>query len=180
MTQRRQDSLLANLPESFSADLTTLRRDYMHHHGAVAICSARLEYFLGVAVNNIAFMDASLLPDRKFPFKFSARLKWLRDAFSGSSRLATLRSQASAIFDELERLNSARNEILHSALLAHGPGDGLYVARVVTDRGGTTLSLEEGEGWNVAAVVAVATELAEIEGKLLQLIKGVRLACSEP
>jgi hypothetical protein len=122
-----------------------------------------LEWLTGALVNNAASALGWPESESAWPYKFSARLRWLRSALAREGVTEQLRELGSTFLNTAERVNAARNDILHSAILGHASDGRLYVARVTTDRKGDQLRLEEGVAWTTHVVEAVAMDLVQCE-----------------
>lgn len=155
--------LFARMPPEFDRRYGTLPESYLASHALVAMLSARLEWLTGVLVNNAASQLGWPIDQKFWPYKMSARFRWLRSAIAQVTASEVVRENGLAFLEAAERLNDARNDILHSAILGHSCDGRLYVARVTTDRKGDQLRLQEGQVWTVEIVERVALDLVECE-----------------
>lgn len=158
-----EDGLFSRMPSDFDRLYGNLPQTYIASHALVAMLSARLEWLTGAIVNNAASVLGWPPKEKAWPYKFSARFRWLRSALLLPAATESIRSAGGAFLDVAERLNDARNDILHSAILGHAKDGRLYVARVTTDRKGNQLRLEEGVAWTTQVVEAVAMDLVQCE-----------------
>lgn len=158
-----EDGLFSRMSSEFNRSYGALPQTYIASHALVAMLSARLEWLTGVLVNN-AHAQLGWPKDQKvWPYKMSARFRWLRSAIRQPGVLSKVSTAGETFLEAAERLNDARNDILHSAILGHAPDGRLYVARVTTDRKGDQLKLEEGSAWTIEIVERVALDLVQCE-----------------
>ena len=151
------------MPEEYDRRYAPLPEEYIASHAIVAMLSARLEWLTGTLINTVHAVLGWPISQKKWPYKFSERLRWLKEARKSESASEDVHKQGSLFLGAADRLNKARNDILHSAILGRAPDGRLYVARVTTDRKGDQLRLEEGQAGTIEVVKNVALDLVDVK-----------------
>ena len=173
------ESLAAKIPNAFNQNLGELPADYVVTHGLLSISSARLELFLALAVNRIWQLGIWPANERNVPNKGSELIRWLKKSFEQSSQLSAFKEVAMQVLDEAAEINAARNDIVHSGILAHGEDGELYVARVRVDQKGQRFKLEEGSTWTRQDVGEITHRCLKCElaiGKLVSEMANIEIA----
>lgn len=178
-SQGNADGVLSRIPPEFSVDVGKLPADYVIHHGWLAMASARLEWVLGLLVSRLDEAVGGSSGEEVWPFKFEERLRWIERVFKRHEKLASLRELATEFISEATRLNAARNDIIHSAILGFDEAGRLYVARVKTDRTKKRLQLQEGSSWTMQDVSAVGVSLTRCERQGLELALALQDLCDD-